>query len=113
MSVIDKYISNQSSTIQPICQRVHETIKSALPDAEEQIKYGMPTYFFQQNVIHFAANKNHLGIYPTPSAINAFIGRLKNYKYSKGAIQFPYDNVDYDLIFDLAQYRLDEIRNKK
>jgi uncharacterized protein YdhG (YjbR/CyaY superfamily) len=90
VSVTDEYIYYQPENIRTILLRVREAIRSALPDAAEKISYRMPTYWQGHNLIHFAAMKNHLGIYPGAEAMEHFALRLTEYKTSKGAIQFPY-----------------------
>lgn len=50
----------------------------------------MPTFYLNGNLVHYAINKNHLGFYPAPNAIEAFKEHLNEYKTSKGAIQFPF-----------------------
>ena len=91
MNVIDEYISLQADHIRPILKSVLEAIRSALPEADERISYQMPTFRQNRNLIHFAAQKNHLGIYPGAEAIEHFSLRLTDYKTSKGAIRFPYE----------------------
>lgn len=59
--------------------------------ADETIDYGIPTFKLDGNLVHFAAFKNHIGFYPTPSGINAFKKELSPYKQSKGTVQFPLD----------------------
>jgi len=88
---IDDYIAAQPENIQTYLIQVHNTISAVLPDAEERISWRMPTYWKDHNIIHFAAHKNHIGLYPGPEAIVHFSDRLKDYKTSKGAAQFPYD----------------------
>jgi len=88
-SVIVSYINQQEESIQPTLYQLRETILQVLPGAIEKISYGMPTFWDKHNMIHFAAQKNHFGIYPGPEAIEFFIDELKKYKTSKGAIQFP------------------------
>ena len=65
-------------------------IRMALPDAMEKMSWDMPTYWEGRNLIHFAAHKYHLGIYPGAEAIAYFAPRLTKLKTSKGAIQLPY-----------------------
>ena len=64
---IDEYISTFPKNIQKILNEIRATIKTAAPEAEEKISYQMPTFYLNGNLIHFAAFKNHIGIYPTPS----------------------------------------------
>lgn len=102
---IDEYINLQNEDVREILLEVKKTIKEALKDANEKIAWGMPTFYKRYNIIHFAANKNHLGIYPGPLPIEHFKEKLKNYKTSKGAIQFPFNKeIPLDLIKEIAIY---------
>ena len=88
---IDEYIAAQDEAIQPRLQEVRSLIRSAIPDAEERISWSMPTYWKGKNLIHFAASKKHLGLYPGAEAIAHFADELKDYDVSKGTIRFPYN----------------------
>lgn len=100
---IDDYIMAQSEDIQPLLNKIRETLREVLPNAEERISWRMPTYWDRHNIIHFASFKKHIGLYPGDKAIVHFQDRLKAYKTSKGAIQFSYDKpVPLDLVRDIA-----------
>ncbi|MBN1776430.1 MAG: DUF1801 domain-containing protein [Clostridiales bacterium] len=102
---IDEYIAAQPDAVQPILKEVRNIIRAALPDAQEKISWRMPTFFRKTNIIHFAAFKNHLGIYPGDQGVEHFSDRIKEYKSSKGAIQFPYDQpVPLQLIAEIAKW---------
>lgn len=102
---IDAYIAQQSESIQPLLQQVRDTIRAILPDAEERISWRMPTYWRKSNIIHFAAFKNHIGIYPGEKAMEHFADRLTEYKTSKGALQLPYNKpLPLDLITEIAKW---------
>ena len=103
---IDEYIDAQPAGIRPILVSVRQTISAVLPDAEERFSWQMPTWWKGHNLIHFAAQKNHIGIYPGPDCVDAFSELLDNrgYTYSKGAIRFPYENVDLELIAKIAEW---------
>jgi len=90
INVIDAYIANQPMNLQILLLNVRLAISRALPDATEKISYPMPTFWQGRNIIHFAAQKNHLGLYPGAEAVKYFAPLLTGYKTSKGAIQFPY-----------------------
>lgn len=107
---IDVYIDAQPENVQQILNQVRETIRAVLPDAEERISWSMPTFWKKHNIIHFAAFKNHLGIYPGDKAIVHFAERLTEYKTSKGAIQFQYKNpVPFELIEEIAKWCYEEV----
>ena len=102
---IEDYIFTQPERIQPYLRQVHETILAVLPDVQERISWRMPTYWKGHNIIHFAAHKNHMGLYPGPEAIVHFSDRLTEYKSSKGAVQFPYDKqIPLELIAEIAKW---------
>jgi len=83
---IDEYISVFSPSVQKILSQLRETIRDVAPKAEETISYGIPTFKLKNNLVHFAAFKNHIGFYPTPSAIDAFDEELSPYKHAKGSV---------------------------
>ena len=84
---------------------MRNTIRKALPEAEEKISWSMPTFWKGHNIIHFAGFKNHVGLYPGPEAIEEFAERLEAYKTSKGSIQFLYSKpMPLELIEDIAKW---------
>ena len=102
---IDEYIQAQPEDARPFLAKVRETIREALPDAQDRISWGMPTYWKEHNIIHFAANKNHIGLYPGEEAVVFFADRLKEYKTSKGTVQFPYSKpLPLELIQAIAKW---------
>jgi len=110
---IDEYIAGQPAEIQPILHKIRATIREAAPMAVEKIAWMMPTFWQAtvtprgENLIHFCAHKNHLGIHPGAIERLPFADRLAGYKTSKGAIQFPYDKpIDYELIADITRWRV-------
>ncbi|MCI6272059.1 MAG: DUF1801 domain-containing protein [Erysipelotrichaceae bacterium] len=102
---IEEYILSQDSSVQKNLFEVYNAIKEVLPFCEEKISWGMPTFKKERNIIHFASNKNHIGIYPGALAIEHFALRIKEkgYKFSKGAIQIPYsDNLPIEFIKEIS-----------
>jgi len=69
---IDEYISLFPKETQALLRQMRATIKEVAPDAEEAIKYQMPTFVLKGNLVHFAAYKNHIGFYPVPTGIEKF-----------------------------------------
>lgn len=108
-STIDEYIASFAEPIQKHLQEIREAIHSVAPLATEKISYGMPTFFLVKNLVHFAAFKNHIGFYPTPTGIDAFSEELSHYKGAKGSVQFPLDQpMPIDLIKRITVYRMEE-----
>lgn len=102
---IDAYIAAQPESVQPLLNQVRDTLCAVLPEAEERISWRMPTYWRKHNIIHFAAFKNHMGLYPGDKAMEHFADRLTEYKTSKGAVQLPYNKpLPLKLIAEIAKW---------
>ena len=109
---IREYIDSQEAGLRPRLNAIYDTIRAAIPEAEERLSWGMPTFWKGRNIIHFAPAKKHIGIYLGPETIEAFADRLAAYKTSKGAIQLPNDKeLPLALIADIARWSYD--RNRK
>jgi uncharacterized protein YdhG (YjbR/CyaY superfamily) len=108
-TTIDEYISSQPENIRPLLEILRKAIKEAAPLSRETISYGMPAFKIHGILVYFAANKNHIGLYPTASPIVFFKDELANYKTSKGAIQFPITNgIPVKLVQKIVEYRVVE-----
>jgi uncharacterized protein YdhG (YjbR/CyaY superfamily) len=106
---IDAYIATFPKDTQKLLKEVRATIKKAAPKAEEAIKYAMPTFVLNGNLVHFAGYKNHIGFYPAPTGIKAFQKELSIYKSGKGSIQFPIDQpIPLTLIAKIVKYRVQQ-----
>ncbi|MBQ1771274.1 MAG: DUF1801 domain-containing protein [Clostridia bacterium] len=104
---VDEYILSQDEAIRGHLERVRNVLRAALPDAVEKISWSMPTWWKGHNIIHFAAAKKHIGLYPGPEAVTYFAEKLHQAgcKYSKGSIQIPYsDDLPLDLIAEIADW---------
>ena len=111
---VDEYINDFSPKVQEILKQIRFTIKEAAPEAKETIKYQMPTFFLNENLVHFAGYKGHIGFYPTPSGIEKFANDLTSYKYTKGLVQFPIDKpIPLKLIKKIVEFRVKEVKEKE
>ena len=110
---IDEYIAGFPPDVREILQQIRSTIRQAAPDAQETISYQMPTFRLKGNLVHFAAFKEHIGFYPTPTGTERFQKELSLYKGGKGSIRFPLDQpIPFDLIGEIVRFRVEEnLRN--
>jgi len=110
---IDSYIKSFPSSTQKILEQLRKTIRKAAPDAQETINYGMPTFTLNGNLVHFAAFRNHIGFYPTPSGIEMFKKEISEYEWAKGSVKFPIEKpLPYDLIARIVKFRVKESLEK-
>jgi uncharacterized protein YdhG (YjbR/CyaY superfamily) len=106
---IDDYIGTFPDEVQELLQQVRKMIRNVAPEAQETISYGMPTFTYKGVLAHFAAFKNHIGLYALPSGNEAFKEELSVYKTGKGSIQFPFGQpIPLDLIEKIVKFRVEE-----
>jgi len=106
---IDEYIAVFPVAVQALLQSVRQTVRTAAPEAQEKISYQIPTFTLRGNLIHFAAFKNHIGLYPGTAAIKAFEGELQGFSTAKGSVQFPLNEpLPLALIGRIVQFCVDE-----
>ncbi|AYL97467.1 iron chaperone [Mucilaginibacter celer] len=115
---IDEYIADFPDEVQQKLQQVRATIKAAAPDAVEAIKYAIPTFILNGNLVHFGGFKNHIGFYPAPQGLEEFKEELSGYKGAKGSVQFPLNEpLPLDLITKIVKFRvqknLEKVKKKK
>ena len=108
-SNIDEYIALFPANIQALLQELRAVIRAEVPEAVEKISYQMPTFYLHGNLVHFAAFKNHISLFPAPSGIEAFKDELAIYATSKGTIQFPLEKpIPFDLVRRIVRFRVQE-----
>lgn len=110
---IDEYLTTQTKKTQEILQELREFIQKLAPEATEAMSYGVPTFKLNGNLAHFAGYEHHIGFYPGSKAMQVFKQEMKQYKTSKGAVQFPLDQaLPLDLVGKIVQYRMASNLNK-
>ncbi|HZM85564.1 MAG TPA: DUF1801 domain-containing protein [Blastocatellia bacterium] len=110
---IDAYVAGFPNDVQEILQKIRRTIRKAAPDADETIKYHMPTFTLNGNLIHFAAFKKHIGVYPVPRGDERFKDELARYDGEKSTVRFPLDQrIPFGLISRIVKFRAKQNREK-
>ena len=110
---VDEYIAGFPLEIQEILEKIRTTIRKAAPDAQETIKYHMPTFMLQGNLVYFAAFKKHIGFYPGSKAVRKNFRELSVYEGNEGALKFPLSSpIPYDFIDKMVKFRVNENLNK-
>ena len=104
---IDSYIESFPKDVQTLLKQLRSTISKAAPEAEEAIRYAIPTFILNGNLVHFAGFKNHIGFYPAPSGIEAFKKEVSKYEAGKGTLQFPLDSpLPLNLVTKIVKFRV-------
>ena len=111
---IDDYISRFPAGVQTKLKKIRATIRKAAPDAEEAIKYQIPTFTLNGNLIFFAAYAKHIGVYPVPRGSAELEDELSEYEGGKGTLRLPLDEpIPFDLITRIVKFRVAENLNRK
>ena len=109
LTTIDEYISEADESARGILQQMRGIISEAAPGTTECISYGMPAFRLRRVVVYFAAFKNHISLFPGATGVATFADELKQWKWSKGTIQFSLDQpLPVDLIKRIVALRLKE-----
>ena len=114
MNPVDEYIRSFPVEVQSRLAAMRKTILDHAPDAVELMSYGMPAYKTHgKPLVYFAAFKQHIGFYATPSGHQEFSEELAGYKQGKGSVQFPLDKeLPLDLISRIVCFRVEENNRK-
>jgi len=106
---IEEYINAAPKETQPKLREMLVCIRAAAPGSTEGLKWGMPAFSYHRILVTFAVFKNHIGFYPTPSAVKKFQKELEGYKTAEGSIQFPLDKpLPLSLIRKITMFRVRE-----
>lgn len=106
---IDEYIALFPIKTQEMLQQIRKSIQNAAPDAVETISYKMPAFKQNKVLVYFAAYEKHIGFYPTGDGIEAFKAEFSDFKWSKGAVQFPLNEpLPLDLITRITKFKAEK-----
>src|SRR3954447_437480 len=104
-----EYINAATKGTRAKLREMRACIRSAAPGATESLKWGMPSFSYRRILVTFAAHKNHIGFYPTPSAVKAFTADLRTFKTARGSVQFPLEKpLPLRLIAKITKFRAQE-----
>lgn len=106
-TAVDAYIASFGPEVQARLEALRVQVRSLLPEAEETMSYGIPTYKQGRNLFHFAAHARHIGLYPGSEAIEAHAAELASFQSSKGTIQVPHSvPLPLELVARLIRFNL-------
>ena len=108
-----EYVNAAPKQARKKLREMRTCIRAAAPGATESLKWGMPSFSYRRILVTFAAHKNHIGFYPTPSAVKAFSDDLRRFHTARGSIQFPLEKpLPLALIRKITAFRVREAVEK-
>ena len=112
---VEEYLAAVPEPAHSTLKKVRTTIRSVVPaETTEVISYGIPAFRYKGMLVWYAAFSDHCSLFPTASVIAKFKDELKDYRISKGTIQFPVDKpLPAALLKKMVKARLAEIEDKK
>ena len=106
---VDEYIAQFIPDVQKTLNEIRSFIKREVPEAIEKISYGIPTFYLNGNLVHFAAFKDHYGFFPSPSGIDQFEKELAPYRSGKGTLRFALDKpIPWTILKKVIRFRIKE-----
>ena len=106
---VSAYIEGAPNPARKKLREMRACVRKAAPGASEGMKWGMPAFSYKRILVTFAAHKNHIGFYPTPSAVKAFAKELSKFNTARGSIQFPLEKpLPLALIRKITAFRVRE-----
>jgi uncharacterized protein YdhG (YjbR/CyaY superfamily) len=110
---ITEYINAAPKEAQKKLREMRTCIRKSAPGAKESLKWGMPAFSYRRILVTFAAHRNHIGFYPTPSAVKNFAKDLSKFATAKGSIQFSLEKpLPLPLIHKITAFRVRESIDK-
>ena len=89
---VDAYVAALAPKVRRLVQQVRRAIHKAEPGVDERISYQIPTFTLGgRNLIHIAAFKQHVGVYPVPKGDAAFERAVAPHRSGKATARFPFD----------------------
>jgi uncharacterized protein YdhG (YjbR/CyaY superfamily) len=90
---VEAYLADVPARERAALEKLRQTVRAVVPEAQEKIAYGIPTFTYHGNLVHYGAAKHHLSFYPgARSVMKKFAAELKGFDLSPGAtIRFQPD----------------------
>ncbi|WP_100065760.1 iron chaperone [Miniphocaeibacter massiliensis] len=111
---VDNYLIGFEEEKRKILEEYRNIILNSSSELKEKISWGMPSYYLNKYIIHFAGNKNHVGVYPGDKAVVHFKDKLGKYSHKKGTIQIKYtDEIPKELIKEIIEYNIERDKTNK
>ena len=97
---VDEYIAALPEDVQKVMEGIRQTIRTVVPGIDEKISYSMPTFTLDGSpLVHVAAWKRHIGIYPLPELAGPLAAEVAPYRGDKDAMRLPLrEPVPYELV---------------
>jgi uncharacterized protein YdhG (YjbR/CyaY superfamily) len=109
-NTIDEYIEAAPPMARPLLRQLRDTLKEAVPDAEESIKWSQPAFELKRILFMFSAHKNNASFAPTPAVVADFKDRLAGIETTRCTVKFPYtEPLPKNLVRDMALQRLCDV----
>lgn len=98
-ATVDEYIAALPDDVRPLMERIRGSIRAVVPDIGETISYSMPTFTLDgRPLVHVAAWKQHIGVYPVPEMDDDLARDVEPYRGTPDTLRLPLDDVPFALL---------------
>ncbi len=107
---IENYVSQFPLATQQTLNELLSFLSELIPEAEKELKWGVPAFTYRRVLFTIAAFKHHINFYPTPTTLYHFNEELKRFSTTKSAIQLPLTApLPLDLILEIVIHRYRDV----
>src|SRR3954466_6672401 len=112
-TTVDEYVASLPEDVQPVMEAVRRVVRRVVPEVAEKISYAMPTFTLDgRPLVHVAAWKKHLGLYPLPPLEGELAAQVEPYRGAKDTMHLPYAKpIPYDLVERVVRVLLERRRD--
>ena len=99
-ATVDEYVAALPEDVAAIVERLRGVVHEVVPDAGERISYGMPTFTLDgRPLVHVAAWKKHIALYPLPPMDGDLAGDVAPYQGTPDTLRLPLGRpIPYELV---------------
>ena len=109
VKTIDEYISAYDGELKERMIALRGLIHSCHPEIGEKVAWGIPTFVLKGNLVHFSAEKKHMGFHPGQAAIDAFADRFGKLTHTKSTLHLPYSEpMPWELLREMVEFCVQE-----
>ena len=109
-ATVEEYLTGLAPEVRERMEALRGVVHSVVPDAGETISYAMPTFTLDgRPLLHLAAWKRHIGLYPLPPLDAELAALVAPYRGTKDTLELRHSRpLPTDLVARVVQVLVDQ-----
>jgi uncharacterized protein YdhG (YjbR/CyaY superfamily) len=99
-TTVAEYLEALPEQTREVMEGIRRSIRTVVPDVGETISYSMPTFLLHgRPLVHVAAWKKHIGLYPLPPREGSLADEVAPYRAAADTMRLPLAaEIPYELV---------------